>query len=320
MTECNRNPIQFSRVRGRDLVADFSGGTITSDAGVLLLREADRRIGLLAALDAAIPDPRNPALITHPQRAMLAQRVFGLALGYEALNDHQRLREDPVWQAATDHPGRDDDPALASPPTLCRLENRVTRASPVRMAAVLVDQFIDRTFAREKSFFGPGCVAHVSMADPVSPALVEEIEKAARGAKISYTRGGTYLVMEGPQFSTRAESNLYRSWGCDVIGMTNMPEAKLAREAEICYATVAMVTDYDCWHEEEAAVTVEALLANLRANSELAGHALHDAITALPATRSACACGQALAGALLTPRESIPPDTRKRLAVLLREP
>ncbi len=114
---------------------------------------------------------------------------------------------------------------------------------------MLVDQFVDRTFAREKSFFGPGCVAHVSVADPVSPLLVDAIEAAAKSEGILHTRGGSYLVMEGPQFSTRAESNLYRSWGLDVIGMTNMPEAKLAREAEICYATVAMVTDYDCWHE-----------------------------------------------------------------------
>ncbi|MEJ2125778.1 MAG: S-methyl-5'-thioadenosine phosphorylase, partial [Alphaproteobacteria bacterium] len=113
---------------------------------------------------------------------------------------------------------------------------------------VLVDQFIDRTFAREKSFFGPGCAAHVPMADPVSPGLVDKLEAAANAEDIAVKRGGTYLVMEGPQFSTRAESELYRAWGCDVIGMTNMPEAKLAREAEICYATVAMVTDFDCWH------------------------------------------------------------------------
>jgi hypothetical protein len=142
MTECTPNRVVFSRVGRRDLVADFSGGTITSDAGVLLLREADRRIGLLDALNGVIPDPRNPDLITHPQRTLLAQRVFGLALGYEDLNDHQRLREDPVWQAATDHPGPDDAAELASPPTLCRLENRVTHASLVRMAAVLVDQFV----------------------------------------------------------------------------------------------------------------------------------------------------------------------------------
>jgi 5'-methylthioadenosine phosphorylase len=136
---------------------------------------------------------------------------------------------------------------------------------------VLVDQFIDRTFAREKSFFGPGCVAHVSMADPVSPVLVDLVEAAAREESIPATRGGTYLVMEGPQFSTRAESNLYRSWGCAVIGMTNMPEAKLAREAELPYATVAMVTDYDCWREEVDAVSVTDVLKVLHANADRAG-------------------------------------------------
>ena len=132
---------------------------------------------------------------------------------------------------------------------------------------VLVDQFIDRTFAREKSFFGAGCVAHVSMADPVSPALADDDrEGEPRPGDRRLHRGGTYLVMEGPQFSTRAESNLYRSWGCDVIGMTNMPEAKLAREAEICYATVAMVTDYDCWHADHAEVDVAAVIKVLQAN------------------------------------------------------
>ncbi len=114
---------------------------------------------------------------------------------------------------------------------------------------VIVDQFIDRSFAREKSFFGEGCVAHVSVADPVCARLGDALEASARRLGLPVTRGGTYLVMEGPQFSTRAESKLYRSWGCSVIGMTNMPEAKLAREAELCYATVAMVTDYDCWHD-----------------------------------------------------------------------
>jgi 5'-methylthioadenosine phosphorylase len=131
---------------------------------------------------------------------------------------------------------------------------------------VLVDQFIDRTFAREKSFFGPGLVAHVSLADPVSPGLADEIARAAAAEGIAMTRGGTYLVMEGPQFSTRAESNLYRAWGCDVIGMTNMPEAKLAREAEICYATIAMVTDYDCWHDDHREVDVADIIRVLMAN------------------------------------------------------
>src|SRR5512138_1962514 len=135
---------------------------------------------------------------------------------------------------------------------------------------VLVDQFIDRTFAREKSFFGAGCVAHVAMGDPVSPRLVDRLEAAAKAVDVEYQRGGTYLAMEGPQFSTRAESFLYRQWGCDVIGMTNMPEAKLAREAEICYATVAMVTDYDCWHPGHDDVTVDMILSVLDANAERA--------------------------------------------------
>ena len=132
---------------------------------------------------------------------------------------------------------------------------------------VLIDQFIDRTFARPKSYFGKGCVAHVSMADPVSPGLAGRIAAAAKVEGIEHTRGGTYMVMEGPQFSTRAESNLYRSWGCSVIGMTNMPEAKLAREAEICYATIAMVTDYDCWHSDHADVDVAAVIKVLNENA-----------------------------------------------------
>ena len=135
---------------------------------------------------------------------------------------------------------------------------------------VIVDQFIDRTFAREKSFFGTGCVAHVSVAHPVCPRLGDALEGAARGLGLPVSRGGTYLVMEGPQFSTRAESELYRQWGCSVIGMTNMPEAKLAREAELCYATVAMVTDFDCWHPDHGHVTVEQVVKVLLANADRA--------------------------------------------------
>ena len=132
---------------------------------------------------------------------------------------------------------------------------------------VLIDQFIDRTFAREKSFFGTGCVAHVAFAHPVSPLLQNRAEAALRAEGIDHSRGGTYLVMEGPQFSTLAESELYRSWGCAVIGMTNMPEAKLAREAELSYCTVAMVTDYDCWHPHHEIVDVAAVLRVLKANA-----------------------------------------------------
>jgi Transposase DDE domain group 1 len=142
MTHCNPSALPFTSANRRALLADFSGGVLTSDAGALLLREADRRLGLIDALDRALPDPRDPDLIAHPQRCLLAQRVFGIACGYEDLNDHQRLRDDPLWQTAVDHPGPDDAPELASPPTLCRLENRVRRADLVRMAAALVECFI----------------------------------------------------------------------------------------------------------------------------------------------------------------------------------
>jgi 5'-methylthioadenosine phosphorylase len=167
---------------------------------------------------------------------------------------------------------------------------------------VVVDQFIDRTFARAKSFFGAGCVAHVSMAHPVCRRIGDTLAEAAAGDRPALKRGGTYLVMEGPQFSTLAESRLYRSWGCDVIGMTNMPEAKLAREAEICYATVAMVTDFDCWHPGHDAVTVETIVAVLMANAEHA-KALVRRVVPLLGTRTApCpqGCDHALEAALLT--------------------
>jgi 5'-methylthioadenosine phosphorylase len=168
---------------------------------------------------------------------------------------------------------------------------------------VLVDQFIDRTFAREKSFFGPGCVAHVTMADPVSPGLLDKIEAAAKAESIAYCRGGTYLTMEGPQFSTRAESFLYRSWGCDVIGMTNMPEAKLAREAEICYATVAMVTDFDCWHDDHTDVDITEILRVMGSNSEKAGRLVARLAADFPREHEPCPIGsdRALEYAIITP-------------------
>jgi 5'-methylthioadenosine phosphorylase len=167
---------------------------------------------------------------------------------------------------------------------------------------VIVDQFIDRSFAREKSFFGAGCVAHVSVADPVCPRLGDALETAALGLGLPVHRGGTYLVMEGPQFSTRAESNLYRSWGCSVIGMTNMPEAKLAREAELCYATVAMVTDYDCWHDDHDAVTVDAVVKVMQANAEHARALVRAVVPMLGAARGPCpaGCDRALEYALIT--------------------
>jgi 5'-methylthioadenosine phosphorylase len=178
---------------------------------------------------------------------------------------------------------------------------------------VLVDQFIDRTFAREKSFFGPGCVAHVSLSRPVCGRLGSHLAAAGKSAGIEMVRGGTYLVMEGPQFSTLAESNLYQGWGCDVIGMTNMPEAKLAREAEICYATVAMVTDFDCWHPGHDHVTVEMIVSVLTKNATRAKDLVKAVVPILAKDAGPCAqgCDHALDHALIT-------DPAKRDPALLK--
>ena len=180
---------------------------------------------------------------------------------------------------------------------------------------VLVDQFIDRTFARIKSFFGTGCVAHVSMAHPVCHCLGDYLEVAARETGIGMVRGGTYLVMEGPQFSSLAESELYRSWNCDVIGMTNMPEAKLAREAELCYATVAMVTDYDCWHPEHDDVSVDAIIKVLLSNADKARSLVKQLAPSLHGYSKAntCTCRSALEHALITAPEARDPAVLAKL-------
>ena len=180
---------------------------------------------------------------------------------------------------------------------------------------VIVDQFIDRTFARIKSFFETGLVAPVSMAHPVCGRLGGHIETAAREVDIPVVRGGTYLVMEGPQFSSRAESELYRSWGCDVIGMTNMPEAKLAREAEICYATIAMVTDFDCWHPDHDNVTVEAVIEVLQGNAHKARTLVGALVPKLGDHEGPCAkgCQRALEYALITAPEARDPELIRRL-------
>jgi len=180
---------------------------------------------------------------------------------------------------------------------------------------VLVDQFIDRTFARAKSFFGAGVTAHVSMAEPVSPLLAERIARAGEAEEIDCRRGGTYLVMEGPQFSTLAESRLYRSWGCDVIGMTNMPEAKLAREAEISYATIAMVTDYDSWHHEHGSVDVQEVLRVMHENRDRVQQLLLRLIRDFPRQHEACPIGsdRALEFAIMTAPEARDPELLKKL-------
>jgi 5'-methylthioadenosine phosphorylase len=183
---------------------------------------------------------------------------------------------------------------------------------------VVVDQFVDRTFARAKSFFGKGLVAHVSMAHPVCGRIGDALIAAAPASGIALKRGGTYIVIEGPQFSSLAESELYRSWKCDVIGMTNMPEAKLAREAEICYATVAMVTDYDCWHPGHDAVTVEMIVGVLHANAEKAKALVKRVVPLLAADHGQCrqGCQHALDGALITAPERRDPQMLARLSAV----
>jgi len=181
---------------------------------------------------------------------------------------------------------------------------------------LLPDQFFDRTRGRISTFFGNGLVAHVSFADPVCPDLLSQVYEAARKAGVKAKKGGTYLCMEGPAFSTKAESHIYRSWGMDVIGMTNLQEAKLAREAEICYVTLALVTDYDCWHESHDSVSVEMIIGNLVQNSRNAQSIIIETVAGLSESRN-CLCGQALKYALITDPSRIPEETRSKLACIV---
>lgn len=181
---------------------------------------------------------------------------------------------------------------------------------------VIPDQFFDRTRHRIDTFFGDGVVAHVSLADPVCGELAKIFASACKTVGVVGKLGGSYVCMEGPQFSTRAESNVYRSWGMDVIGMTNLQEARLAREAEICYSTLAMVTDYDCWHTGHDAVTVEQVIAVVHQNADNAAKVLRQAVSSLPKSRG-CKCGSALASAIMTDPAKIPSATREKLKLLL---
>jgi 5'-methylthioadenosine phosphorylase len=181
---------------------------------------------------------------------------------------------------------------------------------------VLPDQFFDRTRGRVSTFFGEGLVAHISFSHPICPQLSDVVFAACHESGVEAVKGGTYLCMEGPAFSTLAESNVYRGWGMDVIGMTNLQEAKLAREAEICYVTVAMVTDYDCWHPDHDAVTVNDIIANLTKNAENAAKVVLASVAAMPAARE-CKCGSALSHAILTDRTKIPEATKKKLELIV---
>lgn len=181
---------------------------------------------------------------------------------------------------------------------------------------VIPDQFFDRTKQRISTFFGDGIVAHIAFDHPVCMDVAKVAHAASQKAGVVSKLGGTYLCMEGPQFSTKAESNLYRTWGMDVIGMTNLQEAKLAREAEICYATVAMVTDYDCWHPDHDSVTVDQIVAVLIKNAENAANVVREAVSAMPKER-ACKCGSALATAIITHKDAVPPQTRAKLDLII---
>ncbi|MBC7263501.1 MAG: S-methyl-5'-thioadenosine phosphorylase [Chloroflexi bacterium] len=181
---------------------------------------------------------------------------------------------------------------------------------------VIPDQIFDRTKGRPATFFGEGLVVHISFADPFCPQLSELVYQAAVKTGATVHRGGTFITIEGPQFSTKAESRIYRQWGVDIIGMTALPEAKLAREAEICYATMAHVTDYDVWHETEESVTVAMLIENLLANAAVTKQAIEYLVASLPEERS-CECGNALATAIITQRDVIPAETRRKLDLLV---
>jgi len=181
---------------------------------------------------------------------------------------------------------------------------------------VIPDQILDRTVLRPRSFFGDGIVVHVGMAEPYCPALSDALARAAEGTGRTVHRGGTYVCIEGPQFSTQAESRVYRQWEMDIIGMTAMPEARLAREAELCYATLALVTDYDVWHQSAEPVSVEQVSANLATNIDAAKDALRRVLTMLPSERT-CSCGSALANSIVTDRSRVPSELRQRLDLLI---
>lgn len=181
---------------------------------------------------------------------------------------------------------------------------------------VLPDQFVDRTRGRVSTFFGGGLAAHISFADPVCPDLLEQVHRASDKAGIPSKKGGTYVCMEGPAFSTRAESNLYRSWGMDIIGMTNLQEAKLAREAEICYVTIALVTDYDCWHDSHETVSTDMIIANLQKNCEAAQSIIAQTVENLRPSRN-CTCGEALKYALITDKTIVSAETKNRLECIV---
>ncbi|MEW6455393.1 MAG: S-methyl-5'-thioadenosine phosphorylase [Acidobacteriota bacterium] len=184
---------------------------------------------------------------------------------------------------------------------------------------VIIDQYIDRTYRRQNTFFGNGIAGHISFAHPICPVIADYLYKATEKLNLPVHEGGIYLCIEGPQFSSKAESFLYRSWGVDVIGMTNATEAKLAREAEMCYATIAMSTDYDCWHESEEAVNVEMLIENLNKNAQNAKRIIKEALKIIPIERTGCECKDALKTSLITRADLIPQETKEKVELIIKK-
>jgi len=237
----------------------------------------------------------------------------------EGLTDVESISIDTPWGSPSDDliVGTLGDTKMVFLPRHGRGHKLVPSEINFRANIYIPSQFYDHTKIRVSTFFGDGIVAHVSMADPVCALLSDELYNASISSGATVHKGGTYLCMEGPQFSSRAESNIYRSWGVDVIGMTNATEAKLAREAEICYASLSLATDYDCWHEQHDDVTVEDLIETLNKNVQMARDIIKTVVPAISESRE-CPCCNALENAIITPRESITQETKDRLEIIIK--
>jgi 5'-methylthioadenosine phosphorylase len=265
--------------------------------------------GLAAGREVAVETPFGA-----PSERLMVGRLEGRGVAFLARHarGHRILPSELNFQANVFAFKRLGVQAILSVSAVGSLKEKY---APLHM--VIPDQLLDRTRLRKSTFFGRGLVAHVAFAQPFCPVLSETLAGACGEAGATFHRGGTYVCIEGPQFSTRAESELYRSWGMDVVGMTNLQEAKLAREAELCYATLAMVTDYDCWHPDHDSVTADQIMANLARNAATAKAVLRAALRRLPAAPRACPCASALAHALVTPAELVPESVKRDLGPII---
>jgi 5'-methylthioadenosine phosphorylase len=265
--------------------------------------------GFEAAREVAVDTPFGP-----PSDRLMVGRLQGRSVAFLARHarGHRILPSELNFQANVFALKRLGVQAILSVSAVGSLKEKY---APLHM--VIPDQLLDRTYLRKSTFFGRGLVAHVAFAQPFCPVLSGTLADACGESGATFHRGGTYVCIEGPQFSTRAESELYRSWGMDLVGMTNLQEAKLAREAELCYATLAMVTDYDCWHPDHDAVTADQIIANLVRNAATAKAVLRAALRHWPSSPRACDCGSALKQALVTPAELVPETLKRELAPII---